>query len=298
MPDTQPPRSRAGSKIVDPVQTVLSAAGRWSRVTHLAVGFGSVGALAALDLISGPYISLAVFYLLPLAMVGWYTSRPWSVALATLAGFAWFMDFRPLLTPGLPVPVIVWACCSRVGMCLATAWLIGALREMYDQQRKLAGTDEVTGIANRRTLLEIAQRELARSARSGSPISMIYLDADRFKAVNDLSGHAEGDRLLREVAQTLNEHCRRTDACARLGGDEFAVLLPDADGTAARNVADKLRLLLQQVMVKNRWPVTFSIGVATFKKAPTDAEQLLRAADELQYAAKHGGRDTIVAAAA
>ncbi|MFT3686292.1 MAG: GGDEF domain-containing protein [Phycisphaerales bacterium] len=213
MSDTQG-RATAAATSFDPLQAALSAAGRWSRLTHLAVGFGSVGILAALDMVSGPYISLAVFYLLPLATVGWYTSRPWSVALATIAGFAWFMDFRPLLTPGLPVPVIVWACCSRVGMCLATAWLIGALREMYDQQKKLAGTDEVTGIANRRTLLEIAQRELARSRRSGKPISVIYLDADRFKAVNDLSGHAEGDRLLREVAATLNDHCRQTDACA------------------------------------------------------------------------------------
>lgn len=298
MPGSELPRSGGEHRSSDPLQAALRVASGWSRLTHLLVGFGSVGVLSAVDLVTGPYISLAVFYLLPLALVGWFTSRPWSVALATIAGFAWFMDFRPLITPGMPLAVIVWACCGRVGMCLATAWLIGALRQMYDQQRTLAGTDEVTGIANRRTLLEIAERELARSARTGEPISVIYLDADRFKAVNDGLGHEEGDRLLREVARTLTENCRKTDACARLGGDEFAVLLPDTDGAAARSVAGKVRTLLQETMLRNRWPVTFSIGVATFARPPASAALLLRAADELQYAAKHGGRDAIVAAAA
>ena len=262
------------------------------------VGFGSVGLLSLADLVSGPHISLAVFYLLPLALVGWFTSRPWAVALATIAGFAWFMDFRPLLPAGIPMAVIVWACCGRVGMCLAMAWLIGALREMYDQQRTLASTDEVTGIPNRRSFIDIARREIAHCARARTPISIIYLDADRFKAINDQFGHAEGDRLLRVVAETLTTHCRKTDAFARLGGDEFAVLLPATDGEGARLVADKLRALLHAAMTLNRWPVTFSMGVATFDRPPIDAEHLLRAADQLQYSAKHGGRDTIVAAAA
>jgi len=282
----------------DPLQAAIATAAKWSQLTHLVVGFGLVALLAITDVVTGPYISLAVFYLLPLALVGWFTSRPWAVALATFAGFAWFMDFRPLLTPGMPTAVVVWVCCERVGMCMTMAWLIGALREVYDQQRTLAGTDEVTGIPNRRSFLDIAQRELARSARSRTPISIIYLDADRFKAINDQFGHAEGDRLLYVVAETLTAHCRKTDAFARLGGDEFAVLLPDADADAARNVADKLRTLLHAAMTLNRWPVTFSMGVATFDKPPADAEHLLRAADQLQYAAKHGGRDSIVAAAA
>ncbi len=280
------------------MQAALAAAASWSRLTHLAVGFGSVGLLAAADLMTGPHISLAVFYLLPLALVGWFTSRPWSVALATMAGFAWFMDFRPLLPSGMPTAVVVWACCGRVGMCLSLAWLIGALREMFDQQRTLAATDEVTGIPNRRSFIEITQRDIARCGRVGTPISVIYLDADRFKSVNDQLGHAEGDRLLRVVAQTLTAQCRKTDAFARIGGDEFAVLLPDTDTDGARSVADKLRTLLHAAMTLNRWPVTFSMGVATFEKPPVDAEHLLRAADELQYNAKHGGRDGIVAAAA
>jgi len=183
-------------------------------------------------------------------------------------------------------------------MCLAIAWLIGALREMFDHQSTLAGTDEVTGIANRRALLDVAAREMARCARAKSPLSVIYLDADRFKAVNDRLGHDEGDRLLRTVGQTLLRHCRKSDAFARLGGDEFVVLLPETDAEGARQVAEKLRSLLHAAMTINRWPVTFSMGVATFAVPPTDPEQLLRAADQLQYAAKHGGRDGIVAAAA
>jgi diguanylate cyclase (GGDEF)-like protein len=291
------PLSRAKSP-KDPLHAALGAAASWSRLTHLAVGFGSVGLLAIADVASGPHISLAVFYLVPLAMVGWFTNRPWSVALATLAGFAWFMDFRPLLPVEIPTAVIVWACCGRVGMCLSLAWLIGALREMYDQQRTLAATDDVTGIPNRRSFIDITERELARCTRSKRPISVIYLDADRFKAINDQFGHAEGDRLLRVVAETLTTHCRKTDAFARLGGDEFAVLLPETDGEGSRKVADKLRTLLHAAMTLNRWPVTFSMGVATFEKPPVDADHLLRAADELQYSAKHGGRDGIVAAAA
>ncbi|HYD01673.1 MAG TPA: GGDEF domain-containing protein, partial [Phycisphaerales bacterium] len=209
-----------------------------------------------------------------------------------------FMDFRPLLAGGIPTAVTVWACCGRVGMCLAVAWLIGALRAMYEQQRLLASTDEVTGIANRRALMDVATREIARCGRSRKPLSVIYLDADRFKSVNDRFGHDEGDRLLRVVAEALAAHCRKTDAFARLGGDEFAVLLPETDGEGAHRVAEKLRNLLHAAMTLNRWPVTFSMGVATFDTPPVDAEHLLRAADQLQYAAKHAGRDGIVAAAA
>jgi diguanylate cyclase (GGDEF)-like protein len=281
----------------DPLARIVAGLSRWSVWTHVVLGIGAFTVIGLIDRVTGPETSLAVFQLIPLAMLAWFVSRPAAVALATAAGFAWYWDYSPMISSGAgALGVQVWACVSRVGFFMLVVWLVSALRELYDHQRELATTDELTGVANRRALLAAVDREVARGARAGVPISLVYIDADHFKAVNDRLGHAAGDRLLRAVAHTLETTVRRADVVARLGGDEFAVLLPETGPEAAAKVAGKLRNVLAVTARAHDWPVTFSIGVATFTGAPTSAEEMLRRADALQYAAKHGGRDMIVQA--
>jgi diguanylate cyclase (GGDEF)-like protein len=277
----------------DPVTRVLMHAAGWSKWTHLTVSGALVLTLGLIDTLTGAQTSLAVFHLLPLAMVAWFVSRRWAVGLAAVAGFCWFIDARTTVGEGAP-GVMVWACASRVGFFMLVVWLVSALRELYEQQRALATTDELTGVANRRAFIEAARRESGRASRADSALSVLYLDCDHFKLVNDRLGHATGDRLLRQVAQTLEGACRRSDVVARIGGDEFAVLLPDTAEPAASRVAGKIRNVLAIAMEAHDWPVTFSIGVATFARPPADPEELLRRADALQYAAKHGGRNAIM----
>lgn len=278
----------------DPLHAAIAAASKWSRTRHVAISLIVMITISAIDLTTGPYMSLGVFQLIPLGLVGWFVSRRWAVALATIAGATAYLDARQLLAEDLPSAVFVWNCVSRVGLFLAVAWMVSALRSMYDHQRTLAETDDVTGMPNRRAFAGACEREIARAARTREPLSVIYLDADHFKSINDRYGHATGDRLLRIVAGVLSVNSRRSDFVARLGGDEFVVLLPGTDLDGAGLVADKFKLLLNESMMREKWPVTFSMGVATFTKPPENADDLIRKADALQYAAKHGGRNAIV----
>lgn len=260
----------------------------------MLMGFSIFTLISIADHVSGPQTSLAVFQLIPLAMVSWFVSRPAGVALAAAAGFAWFWDYNPMIGGDSGTAVTVWACASRVGFFMLVVWLVSALRELYDQQKMLATTDELTGVANRRAMITAIEREIARSGRAKSAISLVYIDCDHFKLINDRFGHAAGDRLLRTIAHTLETTVRRADLVSRLGGDEFAVLLPESGPEAAAKVAGKLRNVLAIAMQAHDWPVTFSIGVATFVEPAGSAEEMLKRADALQYAAKHGGRDAIV----
>ncbi|HEX2073672.1 MAG TPA: bifunctional diguanylate cyclase/phosphodiesterase [Geodermatophilus sp.] len=157
----------------------------------------------------------------------------------------------------------------------------------FNQVKQEARTDELTGLANRRALLERAQRIVASASRS-RPAALLLLDLDGFKEVNDSLGHAAGDHLLRQVGPRLRSALRSDDVLARLGGDEFAVLLPATDGDAARALAERLRaLLLQPFTVAGvRLHVGVSIGVSTTPLPATSVQELLHCADVAMYTAK------------
>ena len=125
------------------------------------------------------------------------------------------------------------------------------------------------------------------------PLTLVYLDIDNFKYVNDRFGHPAGDRVLRAVAIYAREHSRQTDVVARLGGDEFAFLMPDMNQKSARVVISKLQYGLLEEMRQNDWPVTFSIGVLTCSAAPPTTEELVRMADDLMYSVKRTGKNEL-----
>jgi diguanylate cyclase (GGDEF)-like protein len=138
----------------------------------------------------------------------------------------------------------------------------------------------------------LADAEIRRSRRYNDPFTVIYLDIDNFKTVNDTQGHSEGDRLLRQVASTLTTAVREIDTVARLGGDEFGLLLPESDGDAAVTVATKISAGLK-AQVEQHWPVTFSIGMVTYLTAPESADEMIRVADKLMYEVKESGKDEL-----
>ncbi|MDT3456723.1 GGDEF domain-containing protein [Stenotrophomonas pavanii] len=165
---------------------------------------------------------------------------------------------------------------------------------LTSELRQLAGTDELTGLLNRRALDERVQQ---RHADGGNSAVVILLDVDRFKAINDGHGHDAGDQVLVQVARLLQRHLRRSDSVARYGGEEFLVLLADGDLAGGRQLAESLRVALQQLDIAlaggNVLRVTASFGVA---EGGTDAlgwRTLLRAADAAMYQAKAQGRDRV-----
>jgi diguanylate cyclase (GGDEF)-like protein len=158
-----------------------------------------------------------------------------------------------------------------------------------DTLREQAATDGLTGLLNHRGSQERLRKEVQRAAATGASISVVVVDIDHFKLVNDSYGHAEGDRALAAAAAKLRESVREGDAVGRLGGEEFVLVLPGVSGQAATEAAERARGALAEVRVHGR-PLECSAGVAT---APDDAEEateLLERADAALYSAKHAGR--------
>lgn len=174
------------------------------------------------------------------------------------------------------------------------------LRE-HERLSRASLTDELTGLLNRRAFDNRLAEEIARASRYGTSLSLLVLDLDRFKEVNDEMGHAAGDALLRAVGVLLGAELRATDVAARYGGDEFALVLPELNKTGAWAVAEKIRAGLSSLTVDSgtgeRVSTTCSVGVATFGESFTDADALVRGADAALYAAKSAGRNRVELAA-
>jgi len=165
-----------------------------------------------------------------------------------------------------------------------------------------ATIDPLTGLKNRRVFDERLAEEVSRSQRYGTPLSLVMLDVDGFKAINDRLGHPEGDAVLTAIAQVLTELLRDTDVPTRYGGDEFAVILPGIGKTAAYAVAEKLRAAIAGLDVESAgssgeaMTVTISAGVASVNGAPATPEGLLETADAALYRAKNAGRNQVMIA--
>ena len=161
----------------------------------------------------------------------------------------------------------------------------------------LSVTDDLTLLSNSRHLNEVLRRETKRAMRSGRPLSMLFLDLDGFKQVNDSHGHLAGSKALVEAGAVIRSCARETDVVARFGGDEFALILPDTDPEGARRVAERIRdrvrsnIFLRSDGLTVR--LTASLGVATLPDVAQTAEDLLRVADTAMYKVKYEGKDGI-----
>lgn len=173
---------------------------------------------------------------------------------------------------------------------------------LYAAIRQMAITDDLTGLYNRRGFFQLARREFERADRSARPLSVILLDIDHFKLVNDEYGHAIGDQVLHDIAETCQKHVRSIDVIGRYGGEELIVLLPDADLTTACIIAERLRQAISetQVQIHQSTPakfvrITASMGIASKDhNIEQELDQVIKQADALLYVAKQSGRNTIV----
>lgn len=159
--------------------------------------------------------------------------------------------------------------------------------------RELSITDPLTGVGNRRFFMDHLRQELDRSERTRRPFSLLMIDLDHFKVVNDRFGHQSGDEVLRRCAENFRRHTRKTDFVARYGGEEFCIILPETGPEQARFVAEKLRRAIESQCEQAEILVTISVGVATWR--PGDLpDEILRRADRAMYRAKELGRNRVV----
>ncbi len=187
---------------------------------------------------------------------------------------------------------------------------ITARKEAEEILRRHALRDSLTGLFNRGELDRLLGEEISRARRHGRALSLVMVDVDRFKRVNDTFGHPAGDRVLQQVANVLAGCLRTHDRVARYGGEEFAVILPETTGTDALAVAERMRArVASEVVIHARsedanvdWPITISVGIASLRLEDDEpdalARDLMRAADAGLYAAKRGGRNRCVVTSA
>jgi two-component system cell cycle response regulator len=157
--------------------------------------------------------------------------------------------------------------------------------------------DGLTGVHNKRYFLEFLERELARSIRYQSPLSLVMFDIDHFKSVNDTHGHLAGDEVLRELGRRLKPRVRREDLLARYGGEEFACVLANTPRESALHFAEDFRMIIARDpfhIDAVALPITVSLGVADLTSQARRGEELIAICDQNLYAAKHGGRNQVV----
>jgi len=183
---------------------------------------------------------------------------------------------------------------ATTGVMVVCGYSIGRYE---DRLRRRSLTDPLTGLANRRHFVQALATEVARSRRYGAPLTVLLIDIDYFKRVNDRFGHAAGDGALATVANGLRSSCRQTDLPARYGGDEFALLLPETTAERGLLFAERLAAVLRTAPpnVEGAPALTLSIGVAEGARGE-NADQLLKRADEALYQAKDAGRNRTVLA--
>ena len=191
-------------------------------------------------------------------------------------------------------PVVTSTLVGHVQTSLAAA-------HKYDRIRREVVTDPLTDLYNRRFFERRAEEEVSRSLRHQLPLSLLMLDVDHFKDVNDTYGHQTGDKVLQAVAQYLNDSVRKTDICGRFGGEEFVLLLPNTPGRNATFLANRLRSGFSEIIytglgIPSDTTITVSGGVATCPRDATTLETLIASADEALYEAKDLGRNRIVQA--
>jgi len=178
--------------------------------------------------------------------------------------------------------------------------LDSAYKELESTNVRLKETsfkDEVTGLYNRRFFSVRLEEEMSRYRRFNHPVSLVLMDLDGFKAVNDEMGHMVGDETLRDIGQILMKHSRGINVVSRYGGDEFAVLLVETSKAGAQLYADRIRQIIESYPFSHRRPITASFGIASLPDdEATTSESLIRAADEALYAAKRAGKNQVAAA--
>lgn len=184
-----------------------------------------------------------------------------------------------------------------IAMAIQALSYLHLVADTHNKLAAEASTDTLTGIANRRYLMRYATNEILRAQRYSRPLSLLMLDLDRFKEVNDRYGHSWGDEVLKAAAAATQTVLRSTDLLGRYGGEEFAVLMPETTTEEAVNVAERIREAVSAILLdtgNGEITIRVSIGVASLSATEADLHSLIDRADAALYSAKRGGRDRVV----
>jgi len=220
-------------------------------------------------------------------------SRPAAILGALLSAITWYFANSFEAPDLIRQSVLLWNTAIRFGFFVAIAYPLNALHEAYIRERESARTDPLTGVANSRAFHESAKSEIMRARRIGYPLTLLYLDLDNFKTINDTRGHGAGDELLMKIGHALKGALRATDLVGRLGGDEFAILLPDTTEDQAPLVIRKIEQAVLRETHATESTVGVSIGAVCPNMLPAVIDEMIAMADARMYQAKNSKRSKV-----
>jgi diguanylate cyclase (GGDEF)-like protein len=264
------------------------------QVVLFLTSLGLLFTVCLFDRLAGNINAFSFFYLIPIYAAAWYVG---ATAGVTIAVFSYAL--MALVDAGFDAAVTLRGLRDSSSISILLFFVLSALvttrlRIAFRREHDLSSHDSLTGVFNRREFFLLAEVERLRAIRYARAITLVFIDLDEFKNVNDRFGHAAGDALLLTVAKTLKVCVRGTDLVARLGGDEFILLLEETDAEAAQRIVVKLREGLSDQLAQTSCPVTASMGVITFATPPASVDEMVHAADDLMYTAKRSGGDRAI----
>lgn len=251
--------------------------------------------IGVIDYLTGPAITFALIYLIPVSTLAWLNDRRVTIVLASsLTAMTWITVDYFSERFSLSIIAYSWNFFSRFAILIIVTIILSALKQSLIDAHRLSRRDPLTNALNKRGFMELAEHEIHRSTRSGNALTIAFLDVDNFKAINDTFGHSTGDKLLTIIVESLHLHTRKSDLIGRVGGDEFVILLPDTGQDAARVIIAKSIGLLMEEIDKLNFPVTFSLGVLTCIQPPESVDAMIGIADKLMYKVKASSKNAIV----
>jgi diguanylate cyclase (GGDEF)-like protein len=259
----------------------------------ILVASGMMLLVGTLNHIVGLQLFSNIFYLIPIVLVTWFAERWLGFIFSILSALTWLIADLSSGTTYFGSDIFYWNGVGRLGSFFILTVILSALKNILTQEKASSRIDFLTGVQNRRSFIELLSMEINRARRYEHPFTLVCLDLDNFKTVNDCFGHKTGDMILRSVARSVQENIRSTDTVARLGGDEFAILMPETGRNVAETIMGRVRNINLNIMRRHGWPVTLSIGVVTFKRSPSTVDETLQVSDQLMYNAKNNGKNSI-----
>ena len=272
---------------------LLARLEKQSKLFWVIMGVLLISAVGVVDFITGYEFAFSFFYLIPIALITWFTNRPFGVVTSFLSALVWLITDMAAGVSYSSSIIYIWNTLIALSFFLIVTFLLSALKTAWEQQKKLAYTDSLTNAANSRYFLGLLETEINHARQSKQPFTLAYIDIDNFKAVNDQFGHAIGDEVLRTFVDQTQKSLRKTDVIARLGGDEFAILFPVTDQDAAQIVIAKIQQDILDRMNQNHWTVTFSMGALTCIATPQTINEIIKMADDLMYSVKHDHKNGV-----
>ncbi len=246
--------------------------------------------IARVEILFGYEVSVAAFFLIPIAISAWYAGRMTGIAFCILSAAIWLTIDVPVFQHHYENPYApYWNAAVRLGFFLVAEELLSYLKMHLEIEKRQARTDDLTGLLNVRGFTEQAEKIFGVSARHNRNITLACLDVDDFGKMHERFGRKECDELLRVVGRKIAASLRASDIAGRMGEDEFAILLPETDESGAKSMFENFRIALSREMEKHGWPVGFSLGVVSCNSPRANLEDAVKIADSLLYQSKADG---------